>query len=578
MSEKKINKNYENKMNLIEIYYNCKNYFNSKDKNINKKKFLIIIISFIILIIPIFINLKNLRKNKKNSRLLIYVINNEYNNVSSYIFYQLNHINHLFSKIIIISNSEIKKSNKLINIINKTIFIYQKTIFSKYEAWYKAILNFGFLNLIKYDEITFMTDECYGPFWEIDEYFINFEKEKEVDFWGIISFKNKKIIDYFITFKSNIIKNKIFIDFWNNEKLFKKNKIINISKYFLNKNFKYKTIYNIDYLYEDEFIELLIKKIPFFIISDLNFNSTLSFFFLEKIYKYTNYPIDNILFHLSKFINPDNINILPFKYLKKVENKNLKKKKIAIHLHIFYPELLKDFIYYFHENIKYNFDLYITTDNLNKKDIITENLKHYKSIIKFNFNYYVIITLNKGRDIYPMVQIKKYLSKYDYIGHFHDKRSPINYYLTESWTKDIMYMMINCTNNIISNFIKNDELGIVIADVPSLFRYKKFIEKDYDEKLLVYLDNIWNNLKIKKKFKINDNKTFIFSYGTYLWFKYDALRPFFNINEKDIPNEPLGRLTSLHLIERIFIYIAWSQNYDFKISPNLIQIPAFLNL
>ena len=218
MSEKKINKNYENKMNLIEIYYNCKNYFNSKDKNINKKKILIIIISFIILIIPIFMNLKNLRKNKKNSRLLIYVINNEYNNVNSYIFYQLNHINHLFSKIIIISNSEIKKSNKLINIINKTIFIYQKTIFSKYEAWYKAILNFGFLNLIKYDEITFMTDECYGPFWEIDEYFINFEKEKEVDFWGIISFKNKKIIDYFITFKRNIIKNKIFIDFWKNEK------------------------------------------------------------------------------------------------------------------------------------------------------------------------------------------------------------------------------------------------------------------------------------------------------------------------------------------------------------------------
>ena len=177
-----------------------------------------------------------------------------------------------------------------------------------------------------------------------------------------------------------------------------------------------------------------------------------------------------------------------------------------------------------------------------------------------------------------MVQIKKYLSKYDYIGHFHDKRSPLNYYLLESWTRDIMYMMINCTNNIISNFIENDELGIVIADVPSLFRYKRFIEKDYDEKLLVYIDDIWNNLKIEKKLKINDNKTFVFSYGTYLWFKYDALRPFFNINENVIPNEPLGRITSLHLIERIFIYIAWSQNYDFKISPNLIQIPAFLNL
>jgi rhamnosyltransferase len=190
----------------------------------------------------------------------------------------------------------------------------------------------------------------------------------------------------------------------------------------------------------------------------------------------------------------------------------------------------------------------------------------------------VIVTLNKGRDIYPMVQIKKYLSKYDYIGHFHDKNSPIKYYLLESWTKDIMYMMINCTNDIISNFIEYDELGIVIADVPSLFRYKRFIEKEYNEKLFVFIDKIWNNLKIEKKLKINENKTFVFSYGTYLWFKYDALKPFFNINENDIPNEPLGRLTNLHLIERIFIYIAWSQNYDFKISSNLIQIPAFLDL
>ena len=281
MSEKKIIKNYENKTNLFEIYYNCKNYFNSKYKNINRKQIIIIIISFIILLIPIFINLKNSPKNNKISRLLIYVINNEYNNISSYIFYQLNHINHLFSKIIIISNSEIKRSNKLINIINKTTFIYEKIIFSKYKAWYKAILNFGFLNLIKYDEITFMTDESFGPFWGIDEYFINFEKEKEIDFWGIISFKKTKIIDYFITFKRNIIKNKIFIDFWKNENLFKKNKVINITEYFLNNNFKFKTIYNIDYLNEDEFINLLIKKIPFFKISDFNFNSTLLFFFYK---------------------------------------------------------------------------------------------------------------------------------------------------------------------------------------------------------------------------------------------------------------------------------------------------------
>ena len=527
-----------------------------------------------------FIIFFNKIKNKKIKRMLIYVNNNEYiNNVSSYIFHQINDINHLFSNILIISNSELKKkyNHKLININNKITIIYEKEIYSKYYAWYKAIEIFGILNLLKYEEITFMTDESFGPIWQLDDYFLKFGKLEKVDFWGIISFKNTEILDYFITFKNNIIKNKIFYDFWKNKKIFTNKKNINITKYFTNNNFNFKTIHNLNNFGDDEKINILIKKIPFYRFSDINFSSISSFFLMERIYKYSNYPIDNIIFHISKFINPNNINFLPFKYLKNIKLKNtFIFKKIAIHLHIFYPELLKDFIYYFHQNIKYKFDLYITTTSEEKKKIITKKLNQYKLLIKFNFNFFIIITLNKGRDIYPMVQIKNYLSNYDYIGHFHDKKTPINYYFLDSWTRDLMYMMINCTNNIISNFLEYDELGIVIADIPSLFRYKK-LNKNYNKNLFVFIDKIWNDLKIKKKLN-NDNKSFVFSYGTFLWFKFDALRPFFNISEKHIPNEPLGKLTKLHLIERLFVYIAWSQNYDFKISSNLIQIPAYLDL
>ena len=114
-----------------------------------------------------------------------------------------------------------------------------------------------------------------------------------------------------------------------------------------------------------------------------------------------------------------------------------------------------------------------------------------------------------------MVQIKNYLSKYDYIGHFHDKKSHMKNYLLDSWIRDLMYMMINCTNNIISNFLENDDLGIVIADIPSLFRYKK-INKKYNKKLFSFMNKIWNDLNIKKKLKINNNKNFVFSYGTFL--------------------------------------------------------------
>ena len=275
----------------------------------------------------------------------------------------------MFSHIILISNSELQKkyNQKLININNKISILYEKELYSKYYAWYKAIKFFGILNLLKYKEITFMSDESFGPIWELDEYYIKFGKLEKVDFWGIISIKNNIIFDYFITFKNNIIKNKIFIKFWEKEKLFLNNKNINITEYFTDKNFNFKTIHNFDNFGDDEKMDILIKKIPFYRFSDINISSNLFFFILERIYKYSNYPIDNIIFHISKFINPDNINILPFKYLKNIEHKISFNKKIAIHLHIFYPNLLKDFIYYFHYNIKYKFDLYITTTSEQKK-------------------------------------------------------------------------------------------------------------------------------------------------------------------------------------------------------------------
>lgn len=55
-----------------------------------------------------------------------------------------------------------------------------------------------------------------------------------------------------------------------------------------------------------------------------------------------------------------------------------------------------------------------------------------------------------------------------------------------------MYMMINYSNIIISNFIENDKLGIVIAEIPSLFQYKNN-NKDYNKKLFVFIHKIWNN-------------------------------------------------------------------------------------
>ena len=78
MSEKIINnKNNKSKSNSNIIYNNCKKFFISNYKNMGRKQKIIILISFFIILISIFLHLKNSSKNKKISGLLICVINNE---------------------------------------------------------------------------------------------------------------------------------------------------------------------------------------------------------------------------------------------------------------------------------------------------------------------------------------------------------------------------------------------------------------------------------------------------------------------------------------------------------------------
>lgn len=70
------------------------------------------------------------------------------------------------------------------------------------------------------------------------------------------------------------------------------------------------------------------------------------------------------------------------------------------------------------------------------------------------------------------------------------------------------------------------------------------------------------------------------SYGTYVWFKYDALKPLFDLGltDGDVPQEPLPQRSVLHAIERLVVYVAWAQGYDFLISQNKDLLPPFIEV
>ncbi|MBU5895296.1 hypothetical protein JVW19_25290, partial [Vibrio cholerae O1] len=69
------------------------------------------------------------------------------------------------------------------------------------------------------------------------------------------------------------------------------------------------------------------------------------------------------------------------------------------------------------------------------------------------------------------------LRQYDVVGHFHTKRSlEASFFAGESWRTELIDMLIKPADNIMRNFEESDKLGIVIADIPSFFRFNRVVD------------------------------------------------------------------------------------------------------
>jgi len=141
-------------------------------------------------------------------------------------------------------------------------------------------------------------------------------------------------------------------------------------------------------------------------------------------------------------------------------------------------------------------------------------------------------------------------------------------------------MLIEPADNIMAHFEQKQKLGIVIADIPSFFRFNKIVNADNENKQIApIMNDIWKRMKMNKKVNFHDFNTFTMSYGTFFWAKTEVLEPLFNLEimDREIPNEPLPQNTILHAIERMLIYLAWDKEMDFKISPNKLNLTPFID-
>ena len=523
-------------------------------------------------------------------RILFFIHYNQYNKLSDYVVYLLKNVKHIYKRLIFITNSSISE-NDLLRIKS----LYDSIIFRDnqgfdFGAWKEAILNEGWDKLSEYDNLTIMNDTCFGPLFDLESIYI-MDEIRKTDFWGMSIYPKSKhgmpgsnksipehIQSYFMCFNNNVIQSKVFHSFWNNVKYIEDvNKIIKnyetkLTQILSNNGFYYIDLLSFNnkkYLSDTNYAHFLpnviIKNnIPFLKIKAFvyNQNSELIFNLLKKK---TNYPIELINNHLNNILNPSQTIQKLNKYISPVNsNSNDISIKVAIHLHVFYIDIFEMYLKYLN-SISITFDLFITTDTTDKELQIQKCLENSKIL---NHLKQIIIIENIGRDILPWLTISNILNKYDIVGHFHTKKSiHLNDNFENTWLLDILENLLSPINFIMKTFQDNSDIGIVIPDISSVFRLDTYIHYK-DKKDLKSLNNIWKKLNCQKylDFKLLD--TIIMSYGNMFWYRPNALNALFNYGYSNFnfPPEPISNNSTLaHLLERLPVYIAWNEGYDYKI-------------
>ena len=150
------------------------------------------------------------------------------NFIDDYVIYYLKSLKNLCEKIVFVSDcSELKNKDILDDIVDFSIIEnHHEYDFGSYKR--------GFLlaqeQIPDYDELLFVNDTCYGPFFELETIFKKMEKKK-CDFWGLTrnNYGLKKdvqtppewlphIQSYFLVFKKNVCNSEVFLNFINNIK------------------------------------------------------------------------------------------------------------------------------------------------------------------------------------------------------------------------------------------------------------------------------------------------------------------------------------------------------------------------
>lgn len=229
-------------------------------------------------------------------------------------------------------------------------------------------------------------------------------------------------------------------------------------------------------------------------------------------------------------------------------------KKIAVHVHLYYEDLLEEFCNYL-DNIPYQFDLFISCQEKADKSTIqkrAEKINHVGKVI-------VKACPNRGRDIAPLfVWFRDDIKKYDYLLHMHSKKSLYTGSEKAGWRQYSLDSLVgseSLVRKIFNIFEKEEGYGLVYPD------------NHEDVPMLAYswLANEGEGRRLLDQLSIPfEGGIFTYPAGSFYWARMDAIMPLFDrrFTIEDFPEEA-GQTdgTIAHAIERGIAFVAKNRNY-----------------
>ena len=225
---------------------------------------------------------------------------------------------------------------------------------------------------------------------------------------------------------------------------------------------------------------------------------------------------------------------------------------LAVICHMFYTDMAGEFQRYF-LNIPFPFDLYITTDSLEKKSTIENFFSKWE-----RGKVEIRIAPNRGRDIAPkLIACRDVHDNYEFVLHIHTKRS-LHERVLSGWRSYLLGTLLGSEQIVGSIFelFRNDpRLGII---APQHFQP---------------IENVigWGwNFKSGKKFarrmgiNISLEGRVDFPSGSMFWARSAALKPLLDCNlSLDEFVEEAGQLdgTLGHVIERLYFFVCERAGY-----------------